>query len=183
MQFSPFFARTITALNEGAAFPQDAFDRSLSPGPNFAPSDRHCWRWRDPPSLTAFGEGLPHFPFAMKARLDDCRTDLSLSVCPDFSRFLLPAARSGMATIALGYLLLAGTPAARAQERAGVIEGRVFNAATGLSLGNARVTLEGTNRDAITDESGSFRFSSKWSAPRPPLNSWSSTVWRATPAS
>jgi TonB-dependent receptor len=45
-----------------------------------------------------------------------------------------------------------------AQESRGVIEGRVFNAATGHALVNARVTLEGTSREAITDESGSFRF-------------------------
>ena len=40
-----------------------------------------------------------------------------------------------------------------------MIEGRVFNAATGNALVNARVTLDGTNREAITDESGSYRFS------------------------
>ena len=39
----------------------------------------------------------------------------------------------------------------------GTIEGRVFNAATGNSLVNARVSLEGTTREIITDESGSYR--------------------------
>lgn len=52
-----------------------------------------------------------------------------------------------------------GLPAAlTAQPAAGVISGRVFNAASGSALVNARVALEGTAREAITDESGSFRF-------------------------
>ncbi|MBL9190263.1 MAG: TonB-dependent receptor [Opitutaceae bacterium] len=48
----------------------------------------------------------------------------------------------------------------RAQSAAGVVEGRVFNAATGSALVNARVVLEGAApaREIITDESGSFRF-------------------------
>ena len=49
-------------------------------------------------------------------------------------------------------------PAAlHAQPATGVIEGRVFNAATSSALANARVTLEGTNREVITDEAGSYR--------------------------
>lgn len=44
-----------------------------------------------------------------------------------------------------------------AQTAAGVIEGRVFNAATGSALVNARVSLEGTDRVVTTDESGSYR--------------------------
>lgn len=44
-----------------------------------------------------------------------------------------------------------------AQPGTGAVEGRVFNAATGSALANARVRLEGTHREAITDESGSFR--------------------------
>ena len=58
-------------------------------------------------------------------------------------------------------LLLAVFPPAfsSAQSPAtGTIEGRVFNAATGNSLVNARVSLEGTTREVITDESGSYRF-------------------------
>ena len=47
--------------------------------------------------------------------------------------------------------------AALAQSAAGVIEGRVYNAATGSALVNARVTLEGAGREVITDEAGSFR--------------------------
>ncbi len=39
----------------------------------------------------------------------------------------------------------------------GTIEGRVFNAATGAALGNARVLLEGTTREAVTETDGSYR--------------------------
>ena len=40
---------------------------------------------------------------------------------------------------------------------AGEVEGRVFNAVTGLALARARVTVEGTGREVLTDESGTFR--------------------------
>jgi TonB-dependent receptor len=60
------------------------------------------------------------------------------------------------------FALLAGwltaAPADNAQNT-GAIEGRVFNAATGVALVNARVTLDGTPREAITDVTGSFRLS------------------------
>jgi len=60
---------------------------------------------------------------------------------------------------ALGLLAAAlFAPALRAQSGTGAIVGRVFNAATGNALVNARVTLDGTTREAITDEGGSFRF-------------------------
>jgi len=39
----------------------------------------------------------------------------------------------------------------------GAIEGRVFNAASGDALMNVRVLLHGQNRDAISDETGSYR--------------------------
>ncbi|MBI5768625.1 MAG: TonB-dependent receptor [Verrucomicrobia bacterium] len=56
-------------------------------------------------------------------------------------------------------------PAARAQsarpepvERAsGIIEGRVFNAATGNALANARVSLDGSEREVVTDSAGEYR--------------------------
>ncbi|MFM8617274.1 MAG: TonB-dependent receptor domain-containing protein [Opitutaceae bacterium] len=57
--------------------------------------------------------------------------------------------------LALFASLLSGL--ARAQGGAGVIEGRVFNAATGSALANARVSIEGTDRFALTDDSGSYR--------------------------
>ncbi|PTX99070.1 TonB-dependent receptor [Opitutus sp. ER46] len=48
----------------------------------------------------------------------------------------------------------ASTPSAQT----GAVEGRVFNATSATALVNARVALGGTNREAITDETGSFRF-------------------------
>jgi iron complex outermembrane receptor protein len=45
-----------------------------------------------------------------------------------------------------------------AQTDAGTIEGRVYSAATHKALVNARVILEGTNREMLTDETGAFRF-------------------------
>lgn len=47
--------------------------------------------------------------------------------------------------------------ALRAQTAVGAIEGRVFNAATGVTLGNARVLLEGTSRETVTEADGSYR--------------------------
>lgn len=58
---------------------------------------------------------------------------------------------------ALAFVITSLIPAF-AQPSNGTIEGRVFNAASGMALANARVTLEGTTREAITDESGSYRF-------------------------
>ncbi len=49
--------------------------------------------------------------------------------------------------------LAAGGGAALAQ----TIEGRVFNATTGLALAKARVAVEGRGVEVLTDESGSFR--------------------------
>ncbi len=55
-------------------------------------------------------------------------------------------------------LFLLAQPITRAASPGvGTIEGRVFNAATGAALGKARVTIEGTNREVVTDESGSYR--------------------------
>jgi len=59
------------------------------------------------------------------------------------------------------FLLFAASlciPAARAQPAPGVIEGQVFNAASGNALVNARVALEGTGRVVLTDEAGTYRF-------------------------
>ena len=39
----------------------------------------------------------------------------------------------------------------------GTIEGRVFNAASGAYLNNARVTVEGTTIQTFTDDSGTYR--------------------------
>lgn len=56
-------------------------------------------------------------------------------------------------------LMVLALPTSRAAESgAGAVEGRVFNAATGAALANARVALEGTDRQVVTDGTGSFRF-------------------------
>ncbi len=47
--------------------------------------------------------------------------------------------------------------AAPATAETGVIEGRVFNAASGTYLNNARVTVEGTNLQTYTNDRGEFR--------------------------
>lgn len=60
-----------------------------------------------------------------------------------------------VALAALGALLL-GVPA-RAQSATGVIEGRVFNAATGSALVNAHVSVAGSDREVITDDTGAYR--------------------------
>jgi iron complex outermembrane receptor protein len=39
----------------------------------------------------------------------------------------------------------------------GSVDGRVFNAATGSALRNARVTIEGSDREALTDDFGAYR--------------------------
>jgi iron complex outermembrane receptor protein len=58
----------------------------------------------------------------------------------------------------LSILCLLFTPIAlTAQGGSGAIEGRIFNAATGAALANARVVIEGTTREALTDESGGYR--------------------------
>lgn len=64
-------------------------------------------------------------------------------------RWILPA---------VSFAALLFPAAGRAQSGAGVIEGRVYNAATGSALVNARVSLEGTARAVITDEAGHYRF-------------------------
>jgi hypothetical protein len=59
-------------------------------------------------------------------------------------------------------LLLAPTPVALAADTpstsGGTIEGRVSNSVNGAYLNNARITLEGTNREVQTDRFGEFRF-------------------------
>lgn len=67
------------------------------------------------------------------------------------------AARRGLRRSLLVSLLHAILCVAAAAQSGGTIEGRVFNAATGLALANARVTVEGTAREVVTDEAGAFR--------------------------
>lgn len=59
-------------------------------------------------------------------------------------------------------LLLASAPIAQAADvsalAVGTIEGRVYNAVNGAYLNNARVSLEGSNREEQTNSFGEFRF-------------------------
>ncbi len=69
-----------------------------------------------------------------------------------------PSLSSLRPLVLLAALFVAASAALRAQAPAvGAVEGRVFNAATGTALVNARVAVEGTDRTAVTDESGSYR--------------------------
>src|ERR1044071_1222567 len=52
--------------------------------------------------------------------------------------------------------LLSALSATLHAQPTGILEGRVFNAATGSVLAHARVSIEGTNREARTDEDGTF---------------------------
>ncbi len=58
------------------------------------------------------------------------------------------------ATVLAGLFL---PPVAHAQPVTGAVESRVFNAATATALVNARVKLPALGREAITDETGTFR--------------------------
>ncbi len=60
------------------------------------------------------------------------------------------------ATILFFVSCLVLSPAFAQPTTGGVIEGRVFNAATGLALGNARVVIEGTGREILTDAAGLY---------------------------
>src|SRR4051812_17336191 len=78
---------------------------------------------------------------------------------------IVPAAlfrRVFFAALVLTGFLAASLPA---QSNTGAVEGRVFNAATGSALANARVLVEGTTRDAVTDADGTFRITGIPSGP------------------
>jgi len=60
--------------------------------------------------------------------------------------------------IATATALVAFVLPLHAQSATGAIEGRVYNAATGNALVNARLALEGTGREVVTDEGGAYRF-------------------------
>ncbi|MBI4624876.1 MAG: TonB-dependent receptor [Verrucomicrobia bacterium] len=57
---------------------------------------------------------------------------------------------------AILFALLATLPLPAQSER-GVIVGRVFNATSGLYLNNAKITVQGVNREAFTNEGGHYR--------------------------
>src|SRR5512140_2647560 len=67
-----------------------------------------------------------------------------------------PSVRSLFALIVFGISFFAG-PAQAASTATGTIEGRVLNTTNGAYLNNARVTVEGTNVQAFTNEFGEYR--------------------------
>ncbi len=44
-----------------------------------------------------------------------------------------------------------------AQSGTGIIEGRVYNSSTGRALSNAHIAVDGTDREAVTDDTGAYR--------------------------
>ena len=77
---------------------------------------------------------------------------------PRNSLFTMPTSL-GPRVLALLVFATSFAPAALRAQTAptGVIEGRVFNAATGTALANVRVALEGSGREVITDAGGEYR--------------------------
>lgn len=69
------------------------------------------------------------------------------------ARFGFVSALFGLAVLTAGLVLPAS-----AQEATGSVSGRVQNLGTGRYLNNARVTIEGTAREALTNEYGEYRF-------------------------
>lgn len=68
-----------------------------------------------------------------------------------------PMKKNPLAVLTALFALVLSPPAVAASP-GGVVEGRVYNAVNGANLNNARVTLEGTGREARTDSAGEFRF-------------------------
>ena len=60
-------------------------------------------------------------------------------------------------TLTLGFSPLSKPTLSAQPNVGGVVEGRVFDAATGDALRNARVTIEGTRNETLTNENGEFR--------------------------
>lgn len=90
----------------------------------------------------------------MNMNIYPCSVPHAPASVPGFIPFL----RNGR-IVALAAVLCAFLPGFAAAQGAGTIEGRVFEAHEGSALANARVILEGTGAEAVTDESGTFRFS------------------------
>ncbi len=77
--------------------------------------------------------------------------------CPLFSAGSRSRARALFSFLTLGLAGLMLRPDALGQTGTGTVEGRVFNAATGTALVNARVVAGAAGREAITDETGTYR--------------------------
>jgi len=63
-----------------------------------------------------------------------------------------------LVSFTLAAWLCAHLPAGAQTATTGTVSGRVQNSAAKLSLENARVRIEGTNREAFTDVFGEYRF-------------------------
>ncbi|MES2691964.1 MAG: TonB-dependent receptor [Verrucomicrobiota bacterium] len=69
-----------------------------------------------------------------------------------------PSRFAPFAALLLAFVALLATPLfAQAPAGGGIIEGRVFNAASGNALVNARVTVDGSTQSVLTDEGGNYR--------------------------
>lgn len=73
-----------------------------------------------------------------------------------FRSLAFPALRSFSVFVAACALMLLAANPARAQTATGTVTGRVFNAATNNALRNARVGIDGTTRQTLTEDDGSF---------------------------
>jgi TonB-dependent receptor len=89
----------------------------------------------------------------MQSHLHACRHFAARLIQGTMTRCLALAV-FGLAVLSAGLV----TPA-YAQETTGTVTGRVLNVGTGRYLNNARVVLEGTNRETFTNEFGEFRLS------------------------
>ncbi len=76
----------------------------------------------------------------------------------DLSSRRIRSSRAFFLICVLGLVLLAPAFAAAQLPATGAIAGRVASAASGNYLNNARVRLEGTTRETLTDRIGQFRF-------------------------
>jgi TonB-dependent receptor len=70
---------------------------------------------------------------------------------------LAPRCAVALALFSLAFLSSGLVTPALAQESTGTVSGRVLNVGTGRYLNNARIVLEGTNRETFTNEFGEFR--------------------------
>ena len=72
-------------------------------------------------------------------------------------RFCWRIAAAGWCVGGAAVAFVATVPALRAQAAAATIEGRVRNVESGNLLNNARVAVEGTTLETLTNENGEFR--------------------------
>lgn len=108
------------------------------------------WKWLGRPT-TAHSPDRPIRPSHLKESNPFAKMNPALRLT---SRSLI-----GLFHLWLGVMMVAliGQRSVAADNATGAIEGRVFNAATGKALANARVAVQGGTLTAVTDEIGSYR--------------------------